>query len=247
MTQKVMIIGATSAIAQEVAKLCAARGDALYLVGRSEEKLEELVADLGGAVRGYQRADLDMLESSEGLIASGVEALDGLDVALVAHGFLGNQQRAEHELDHAHAIIRTNFVSAVALLIPLANHFEAAGRGTIAVMTSVAGDRGRPRNYTYGASKGALSRYLQGVRSRLHGRGVRVYDLRLGPVDTPMTTDHPKNALFADKQDVARGILDALGGRMSIVYVPSYWRPIMSVVRALPEFIFQRFAFLSGR
>ena len=111
---------------------------------------------------------------------------------MIAHGLLGDQLDSERDFAEAERILAANFLSVVALLVPLGNHFEAAGGGNIAVMSSVAGDRGRPRNYTYGASKGALNVYLQGLRTRLWSRGVRVQTLKLGPVDTPMTTTHKK-------------------------------------------------------
>ena len=120
-----------------------------------------------------------------------------MDVAVIAHGWLGDQLASERDVAEAERIIATNFTSVVALLVPLGNHFEAAGAGNIAVLSSVAGDRGRPRNYTYGAAKGALNVYLQGLRTRLWSRGVRVQTLKLGPVDTPMTATHTKNLLFA--------------------------------------------------
>ena len=116
---------------------------------------------------------------------------------MIAQGLLGDQLASERDVAEAERIVDTNFLSVVSLLVPLGNHFEAAGAGHIAVMSSVAGDRGRPRNYTYGAAKGALNIYLQGLRTRLWSRGVGVHTLKLGPVDTPMTATHEKNALFA--------------------------------------------------
>ena len=115
------------------------------------------------------------------------------------------------------------------------------------MITSVAGDRGRPRNYTYGAAKGALNVYLQGLRTRLFPAGVSVTTLKLGPVDSPMTRDHEKHALFGKPKTVARGILRALDARVPEAYVPSFWRLIMPVVKHTPERLFQLLPFLSGR
>jgi decaprenylphospho-beta-D-erythro-pentofuranosid-2-ulose 2-reductase len=114
-------------------------------------------------------------------------------------------------------------------------------------MGSVAGDRGRPRNYTYGAAKGALTLYLQGLRSRLYPVGVAVTTLKLGPVDTPMTVDHAKNPLFTTPERLAPAIVRAIDRRAGEVYLPWYWRPILAVVRNTPEPLFQRLRFLSGR
>lgn len=246
-THKTLILGATSAIAAEVAKLCAARGDALYLIGRSEAKLAALVSELGAAVRGHVACDLNAFERAGEHIQGAIDTLGGLDRALIAHGYLGDQIRSETDFAYAQGIIHTNFVSAVALLIPLANYFEAQGRGHLAAITSVAGERGRPRNYTYGASKGALSRYLQGLRSRLYRSGVTIHNLKLGPVETPMSEGHPKNALWGEKTRVARGIVRALERKRHVSYLPRSWAGVMGIVRPLPEFIFQRFSFLAGR
>jgi decaprenylphospho-beta-D-erythro-pentofuranosid-2-ulose 2-reductase len=124
---------------------------------------------------------------------------------------------------------------------------ELARAGQLAVITSVAGDRGRPRNYTYGAAKGALNTYLQGLRTRLYPAGVSVTTLKLGPVDSPMTVDHGKHALFGQPKPVADGIVRAIDARASEAYVPSFWRAIMPIVKHTPERLFQRLAFLSGR
>ena len=189
--QRVAIFGATSAIAAEVAHVYAGRGARLFLAGRNPEKLRALIAALGdaGAVAGSCEVDFTTPGAADAAVAAAVAALGGqLDVALIAHGVLGDQLESERDFAEAQRILDANFMSVVALLVPLGNHFEAASGGNIAVMSSVAGDRGRPRNYTYGAAKGALNIYLQGLRTRLWPRGVRVQTLKLGPVDTPMTT-----------------------------------------------------------
>lgn len=247
MPRKTLIIGATSAIAAEVAALCAARGDRLYLIGRNPEKLRALLDALGDAVAGHESCDLDEFEHAEARVARAIERLGGLDCALIAHGYLGDQQRSERDPGYARKIIGTNFISAVSLLMPLADHFAAQGHGHLAAITSVAGERGRPRNYTYGASKSALTCYLQGLRSRLYLSGVRVHNLKLGPVDTPMSAGHAQNFLWGRKQAVAKGIVRAMERRWHTTYLPRSWGLVMGIVRVLPEFLFQRFAFLAGR
>ncbi len=134
----------------------------------------------------------------------------------------------------------------VALLVPIANALEAQGQGRIGVLASVAGDRGRPRNYTYGAAKGALHVYLEGLRTRLYP-AVAVTTLKLGPVDTPMTRSHKKHLLFGNVPSVARDIATAMDHRVDVAYVPAYWRYIMQLVKLTPERLFQRFSFLAGR
>lgn len=246
--ERVLIFGATSAIASEVAARYARRGARLYLVGRDPAKLQALCARLGPAVVGHAHADLDDTAGNAARVRTALQTLGELDVALVAHGLLGDQLATEHDWDEAEHVLRTNLLSPVSLLIPLANALQVQGRGHLAVLSSVAGERGRPRNYTYGAAKGALTLYLQGVRSRLWSNGVAVSTFKLGPVDTPMTADHPKNPLFASAPAVARQIVAHLDrGRGRAVYLPWYWAPIMQAVRRLPEPLFQRLGFLAGR
>jgi len=217
-------------------------------IGRNPERLQQASAELGEAVVHVQ-AGVDLCERTahEALLDTAIEALGGLDVALVAHGWLPDQLEAESEVDVAMQAFDVNLLSSVSLVLHLANRLEAQGHGHLAVITSVAGMRGRPRNYTYGAAKGGLSTYLQGVRSRLYRSGVQVHDLKPGPILTPMTEGHPVNPLFATPERVARGILAAIDGGWSVRYLPWYWGPILWVVVRLPEPIFQRMRFLSGR
>jgi decaprenylphospho-beta-D-erythro-pentofuranosid-2-ulose 2-reductase len=247
MNPRVLILGATSAIASEVARLYAARGARLHLVGRSADKLARLVGELPLGQVTSQVADFANLAGNEAVVRDAAATLGGIDVALIAHGALGDQLESERSFAAAEATIVANFTSAVSLLIPLANHLEGARAGALGVITSVAGERGRPRNYTYGAAKGALNVYLQGLRSRLRGAGVTVTTLKLGPVDTPMTREHRKTALFAKPTRVARGIVAALDAGAAEVYVPAFWAALMPIVRATPERLFQRLPFLSGR
>jgi decaprenylphospho-beta-D-erythro-pentofuranosid-2-ulose 2-reductase len=244
---KVVIFGASSAIAGEVAALHAARGDELHLVGRSQSKLDALAARLEKVGVQTTCADFDRLEENDALVSRVLGARGGADTVLIAHGLLGDQPLSERNFSEAERIIRTNFTSAVSLIVPLANHFEAMRGGRLGVITSVAGERGRPRNYTYGASKGALGIYLQGVRSRLYEANVAVTTLKLGPVDTPMTTTHEKNALFGKADGVARDIVSAMDARRAEVFVPRRWAAIMPIVRNTPEALFQRVKALSGR
>lgn len=247
MSARVAIFGATSAIASELARQYAERGDQLYLVGRSGAKLAQLVLSLGTAVVGHAQQDFDLTAEAGACVAAAVEALGTIDIALIAHGLLGDQLQSESDIQVAEQIARTNYLSVMALVIPLANHLEQRGGGHLAVLSTVAADRGRPRNYTYAAAKSALNTYLQGVRSRLYARGVQVHTIKLGPVDSPMTVDHEKNLLFATPVQVARAIVRAIDRGQAEPYVPGFWQPIMFAVRNLPELLFQRVRGLSGR
>lgn len=248
---KVVIFGASSAIAAEVAALHAARGDRLFLVARSRVKLDALAiklrADYPALDLHATYADFDDLSANAAMVERMVAHSGGFDTVLLAQGLLGDQLQSEHSFEEAERIIRTNFTGAVSLLIPIVNHLERTRGGRLGVITSVAGERGRPRNYTYGASKAALSIYMQGVRSRLHPAGVSVTTIKLGPVDTPMSEGHEKNVLFARAPDVARDIVAAMDGAGGEVFVPKRWAAIMPIVRHMPESLFQRLRVLSGR
>jgi short-subunit dehydrogenase len=247
--ERVLVLGATSAIATEAARIFANRGARLHLVGRNPAKLARAAARcIAASTVTTESADFARLEENPLVIERSLSALGGgIDVALVAHGDLGDQLASERSFDDAEPILLVNFTSVVSLLIPLANRMERARAGRIGVITSVAGDRGRPRNYTYGAAKGALSIYLQGLRTRLYPSGVNITTLKLGPVDTPMTHAHEKHVLFGKPESVARGVVRAIDARVAEAYVPSFWSAIMPVVKNTPERVFQLLPFLSGR
>ncbi len=245
---RVLIFGATSAIAAEAARLYAGRGARVYLVGRNPDKLARVVRSLAGAsVAGTRAADLDDTALADGLVTDGIAALGGLDVALIAQGLLGDQLATERTYVEAEPVIRTNLLSVIALLIPIANYLETRGHGAIGVCSTVAADRGRPRNFTYASAKAGLNVYLQGLRTRLGPRGVTVHTFKIGPVDTPMTADHRKTLVFARAADVAAGMVRAVERGQGEAYLPGFWRPIMAVVRALPEPALRRIPFLAGR
>jgi len=239
----VLIIGATSAIGQAAARLFANAGDGLFLVARDEQKLQTVADDL--RVRGasaVQTTLLDVLEFNrhQEIIDAAIDALNDIDIALIAHGTLPNQKRCEQAFDELRQEIEINALSTMSLLSTLANYFERRQRGSIAVISSVAGDRGRQSNYVYGTAKSAISTYLQGLRNRLASHGVSVVTIKPGFVDTPMTADFPKGLLWSSPDRVAAGIYKAIAKRKDVVYVPFYWRYVMLVLRAVPESIFKR-------
>jgi NAD(P)-dependent dehydrogenase (short-subunit alcohol dehydrogenase family) len=240
---RVLIIGATSAIATETARAYAAQGARLYLTGRNGGRLEAVAADL--RVRGAGTVDTAVLDVTDHQQCQEAAehawaAFGGLDVALVAHGVLPDQARCQASVAETVAALDVNFTSVIALLTPLANRFEAARHGCIAVITSVAGDRGRQSNYVYGAAKGGLDRFLEGLRNRLYHAGVAVVTLKPGFVDTPMTAGLKRGPLFASARRAGRAVHRAIERRRDVAYVPWFWRPIMCLIRALPEFVFKR-------
>jgi decaprenylphospho-beta-D-erythro-pentofuranosid-2-ulose 2-reductase len=240
---RVVIIGATSAIAHETAKLFAADGADLFLVARNAEKLQAIADDL--KVRGAHSVetyllDLAELDRHEVMLTTAIESLQGLDRLLIAYGTLGDQHKCELSVEETLKELNNNLMSIVSLLTISANYFEQQKRGCIAVISSVAGDRGRQSNYVYGAAKGGLTVFLQGLRNRLSKSHVSVVTVKPGFVDTPMTAALKKGLLFASPQAVGVGIYQAMKTGKDVVYLPWFWRPIMFVVRSTPERIFKR-------
>ena len=154
------------------------------------------------------------------------------------------QKDSERSIDVLVEELQINFVSASAILTLFGADLERRRTGCLAAITSVAGDRGRRSNYVYGSAKGALSLFLQGLRSRLHPAGVRVITIKPGPVQTPMTDHLPNAARFADPEQVGRDIVDALERRSpDVLYTPKIWRYVMAAVQQIPETIFKRLSF----
>lgn len=243
--QKILIIGATSAIAKATARRFANRGDSLYLLARDQTRLTDLASDLrirGAAAVHYATFEANNFTSHPPLLENVIQTLGGLDVVLIAHGTLGDQQACEQDFGQTLQELNINAISVISLLTPLANWFEQQQRGCIAVISSVAGDRGRQSNYVYGTAKGAVSLFLQGLRNRLHKSGVHVLTIKPGFVDTPMTLTFKKGALWAAPETIAAGIEQAIERKRDVAYLPGWWWLIMTVIRAIPETIFKRLA-----
>jgi decaprenylphospho-beta-D-erythro-pentofuranosid-2-ulose 2-reductase len=240
---KILIIGATSAIASETAKCFAQENAELFLVGRNAEKLAAVADDL--KVRGAKRVeifalDLSNLDGHQEMFDTAVSTLGTLDMLLIAHGTLGDQKLCERSVTETLKEFTNNCTSVISLLTISANYFEQQKYGCIAVVSSVAGDRGRPGNYVYGTTKAAVSAFLQGLRSRLYKSGVSVVTVKPGLVDSPMTVSLKKSPLFASPRRAGQGVYQAMKKRKDVVYLPGYWRLIMFVVRSIPESIFKR-------
>lgn len=240
---KLMIIGATSAIAHETARYFADEGASFFLVARDAEKLEVLSNDLtvrGAKNVGCMALDVNDFDRHPEVVEAAISALDGLDAVLLSYGTLTDQAKAQAEIDYMLQEFNTNALSVISLLTPIANYFEEQRRGSIAVISSVAGDRGRMSNYAYGTAKAAVSTYLQGLRARMDKVGVTVLTVKPGFVDTPMTADVKKNALFASPVKVGGDIHKAMKKGDSVLYTPWFWMFIMIIIRNVPECIFKK-------
>lgn len=242
--KRVLIIGATSAIATACAREWASKGSRFFLVARSSTKLASLAADLQvrGAANTYTWVmDATEIPSHSAMVEAGIEALGGFDIALIAHGTLPDQAACEQDPALAAREFFTNGTSVIALLTALAIKFEQQRGGAIGVITSVAGDRGRPSNYVYGSAKAAVSVFCEGMRARLFKAGVSLTDIRPGFVVTPMTRNLSlPAALVVQPETVARRIVVAIEQRRDVIYTPAVWLLIMAIIRSIPRFVFKR-------
>ena len=240
---KVLIFGATSAIAHETAKRFARDGAELCLVGRNEDRLHANSRDL--LARGAQRtetiaADLSDLDQHAKLVADAWQVLGGVDAVLLAHGTLGDQGASQADAEEAVRQFTTNATSYVSLLTLLANRMEPQRQGCIAVISSVAGERGRSSNYVYGSAKSAVTQFTSGLRGRLAKSGIAVVTIKPGVVDTPMTAHMRKGPLTARADAVGHRIYESMLKGRDVVYTPWYWGPIMFAIRHIPEPVFKR-------
>jgi short-subunit dehydrogenase len=240
--RRVLVLGATSLIAQHVARELARGGARFLLVARDRARLEAVADDLRvrGATVDVEVSDLDDVSSHRALVARADDALGGFDVAIAAQGVLGDP--SEYDVDGAAAarVVVANAVGPISLLTEVACRMAPRGHGCIVGLSSVAGDRGRGSNAAYGAGKAALSAFLSGLRARLSRSGVHVLTVKPGPVDTPMTAHLPKGPMFASPEAVARDVVRAIERRRDVLYTPARWRLVMAVIRAIPERVFKR-------
>jgi decaprenylphospho-beta-D-erythro-pentofuranosid-2-ulose 2-reductase len=241
--RKILVLGATSGIAEATCRIWATQGASLFLVARNPQKLAAVAADLrtrGASYVDTAVADLDDTDKHPELLAHAVNSLTGLDIAYLTHGILGDQAEAEQDFNAAAQIIYTNYMAPVSLLTWLANFCVQRHAGTLAVISSVAGDRGRKSNYLYGSSKAGLSAFLAGLRNRIDREGVHVLTIKPGPTRTAMTAAMPNSEKFADVDSVAESIVSAIDKRKDVLYVPFQWQPIMFIIRNIPERIFKK-------
>lgn len=244
--KNILIIGATSAIASACARQWATDNAKIYLVARNTEKLSQVSDDLGarGATLHNYVLDLNDIEQHNKMLDDCFSTMGTVDVVLIAHGTLPDQGECEVDVSVALEEFRTNGLNVMALLTEIANRMQSQGSGTIAVISSVAGDRGRKSNYLYGAAKGALSIFCSGLRARLLDKGVHVLTIKPGFVDTPMTKELPlPQMLVVSPEKVASDILRAIDKKKDTLYTPWFWRFIMLIIIHLPNFIFKRLNF----
>jgi NAD(P)-dependent dehydrogenase (short-subunit alcohol dehydrogenase family) len=245
-SRRIIVLGATSAIGEATSRLYAAEGARILLVGRRTDHLSEIAADLkarGAATVDHETQDLARPADAESQLAAMAARLGGVDDILIFYGALGDQKRDERDLSSARDILAVNFTSAAEWCLAAANLLESQGKGSLVVVGSVAGDRGRQSNFIYGAAKAGLGVLVEGIAHRmaLQGRGVRAVLVKPGFVDTPMTADIKKGGpLWATPEQIATIVRAAADKGGPIVYAPWFWRYILLIVRNVPASIFHK-------
>ena len=244
MSKKICISGATSAMAQAYARLYANQESEFFLLGRNGEKLNILKQDL--EVRGAKKVtvrsvDMALLQDYRAMVMDAIQQLGGIDIALIAQGVLYEQPEAQQQTSLVREMLQVNVASAIEIAEALANYFEQQGKGTLLVISSVAGDRGRQSNYLYGATKAALSTYTDGLRNRLCKKGVTVVTVKPGFVESPMTAGMDTGGpLWATPGKIAQDMKRATEKGGNTLYTPWFWRYIMLIIKHVPEFIFKK-------
>lgn len=244
MSETILVLGATSAIALAYSRRLARGGAGFVLVGRNGDRLATVAADL--KARGAHEAlpivsDLSDMTSCESRFRQFCAHLAMPDQVFVAYGVLGDQSRAEEDADATRRVIDVNFTSTALWLQMAAKHLLRDKPRSIIVISSVAGDRGRRSNYVYGAAKAGLTTFAEGLAHRLHGTNLRVLTVKPGFVDTPMTAHLERGGLlWASPEQVAAHIERAVGKKKAVAYVPRFWWPIMTIIRLLPRSILFR-------
>lgn len=243
--KRIVVIGATSAIAEHCARLWVKDDNVvLTLVARDKAKAERVADDL--RVRNTQSV-INVLEADfidPVGVARLVDAIcaDGVvNTVLIAHGSLPDQTACQQDLAGCHEALNVNGISPVLFAEAFSSHMEKNNQGTLAIIGSVAGDRGRKSNYVYGSAKGLITRYAQGLQHRLAGTGVKVVLIKPGPTDTPMTAHlKQQGGRLANVEEVAGLIVNGLNKGRSVMYVPGKWAIIMMIIRHLPNFVFNK-------
>lgn len=242
--KRIAIIGATSSIAEHCARLWAQQGSVeLILVGRDQRKLEVVAADLlvRSPTTKIKMVATDFIDPT--VIQKTVDALftsAPIDIALIAHGTLPEQRDCQKNLVLNYSTLEINGISPVLYAEAFVQHMAKLNQGSIAVIGSVAGDRGRKSNYVYGAAKGLITRYVQGLQHRFAGTGVNVTLIKPGPTNTPMTAAMKGSEKFSTPEEVAKTITSGITAKKSVIYAPGKWWLIMMVIRHLPSFIFNK-------
>jgi short-subunit dehydrogenase len=243
---KVVFLGATKGIGRSLARLMAARGDELFLLGRDTADLERSAADLavdGAAPKGFASCDLADPKGFAPALDEAERALGGLDAVVVTAGIFATQERLEEDRDLAAQVLSVDFTGTILFAEEARRRLLARGGGTLCVFSSVAGERGRKPVVLYGATKAGLTRYLEGLDHKFRAQGLKVVCVKPGFVRTGMTVGLKPPPFAGEPEDVAKRVLGAIDHGTPVVYAPAAWGPVMAVIRNLPRFVMRRVGF----
>jgi len=237
-----LILGASSSVARAFARAAAEDGADIILAGRDMDDMTLSAEDV--SIRTGRDVDVVAFDaediSGHAAFVADVTRRAGFLNVFLAFGAMPEQDEIDGDFALAERSIAVNYTGAVSVLHRLAPHLEAQGDGHVVVLSSVAGDRGRLKNYVYGSAKAGLNTYLQGLRARLFRTGVSVTTIKPGFMDTDMTWGIEGMFLVASPEKAARACLSAAKKRRHVVYVPFFWWGIMNIIRHIPEFIFKK-------
>lgn len=243
---KVVLLGATRGMGRAVARVFAARADALFLLGRDAADLERSAADLrarGASSVGYALCDLESPEGFSAALDHADAALTGFDTVVVTAGLFATQDELEADATIAERITRVNFTNTLLFCEAVRKRLLARGGGTLAVWSSVAGERGRKPIVIYGAAKAGLTQYLEGLDHKHRSEGLRVVTVKPGFVKTDMTAGLKPPPFAGEVDEVAELVVAAIDRGDPVVYAPRAWRVVMAVIRTLPRFVMRRVGF----
>jgi len=244
--KNIVIIGATSGISQAVAKQMLADDVCMHLVARDEDKLNIVASDYKsrgcGNVICYQ-LDFNEFTQHAAVVQDIVDKAGVIDTLFICYGLMYLQSDCEVDVTKTLEQVASNYTSVISLLVLFSQAMQKQNAGTIAVVSSVAGDRGRKSNYIYGSAKAGLTTFLEGLRYQLYAQGIHVLTIKPGFVDSPMTAHLKKGALWVSTEVVAGYIVKAMNKKKSVIYVPPFWFLIMTIIKIIPAFIFRKLNF----
>jgi short-subunit dehydrogenase len=244
---KVAVLGATRGMGRALARLMAARGDAVFLLGRDARDLERSARDLevraGKGHVGVAICDLERPETFGPALDAAETGLGGLDTVVVTAGLFAPQDRLEADPELARRLLLVNFTNTVVFCEAARVRLLARGGGTLCAFSSVAGERGRKPVILYGAAKAGLTRYLEGLDHKFRAAGLRTVCVKPGFVKTSMTEGLTPPPFAGEPEAVAATVLRAIDGGTPVVYAPAIWGLVMLVIRSLPRFVMRRLSF----
>jgi short-subunit dehydrogenase len=245
---KAVLLGATTGMGRAIARLLAARGDQLFLLGLDEADLERSAADLcarhpSHATVGHAACDLEDPDTFASALDRADAALGGFDAVIVTAAMYATQDALEADTELARRLVTVNYANTVVFCEHARKRLLARGGGKLVVFSSVAGERGRKPVAIYGSSKAGVSAYLEALDHKFHGQGLEVLCVKPGFVRTGMTAGLKAPPFAGEPEDVARTVVAAMDRGEAVVYAPRVWSAVMLAIRSLPRAVMRRINF----